>query len=783
MGMEAFRYWEGITPGGLSALLAGLVLVLCCARALPELLGLELRPLPRLVCAYWVSGGAVITGSVLVAGKTGLLSAAGIMMIQGLFLAILVAVLRRRVGFAAPWNLLQGDAARCSKRGLEHLRLRLWNQGPDWWVPLLAWTFLAIVVVLGTVAVLTPTVNHDTHIYRLPRIGMWLQDNHIGHFETRKFLMNFSGRTGEFLMLWLVSFFRSGFPLIQLVQWTAGMVLLAALYELARQFRWPRLARWAAVFILLGMPNVLVQFTTSQTDLIAASFAAAGLVFVHEAVFRREKAAFIMAGLAFGLAVGTKQTMLVWGGAYAVLALVWNVQSGCGWRDLPRLAWPALLVSLPFYLPLFWENYRTYGTWLVPPDFLQDYPSLKPEERVDFLFFPAIWGWHLSWPDVQPPLLFPFTQWLNETCLQLMRGSVQVVQTAGGLPKYAEELLAWTEGGRFGEDIVPPSIAVLLAAAFALPLATLCWIRRAGECGPGLAFGLAAWVAGVCSLHYGWEIYSWRFWVIPSPLFVLAALSLPVLLAPKRPRLLIVWALVLVALHLPVTLRGIWQHGNNGLMTLVRPESTQNRAYAGWMAEASGMLDRRPRHILCREDRFWSSILFRGRQEREARFILPDQGSPLGELEKGHWDTVILSEDIPHLSSYVTGFIPALWGNPLRAVRLPFPGEQASQASWKSGYFADGWIAPEAVLEVDRYASGQLHVSFRNLHPRPLGVKITGAMGSRRLLLPMGEWSGVLEVAPTDRLHFKTEEVFTPAPPDMRQLGVLVRIDDPPPGF
>jgi hypothetical protein len=787
--MEAFTYLEDVTFRGLLGLLVGVCVVMACARALLSVLRLEGIPAARLVCAYWVAAGAVVNGSVLLAGKTGLLSWSGILGLQAAFLAVLLAVWRGRLDAGGLLRLMGQDLSQMAGAAGAHLQAKRWKDGPEWWVPLVFRTLAVLLLVLAAVAVLTPVVNHDTHIYRFPRIGMWLQNNHIGPFETPKSHMNFTGRTAEFLLLWMVSFFKSGFPFAQGVQWLAGVATLAATYELARLLEFPRLARWAAVFVLLGMPNVLVQFTTSQTDLVAASFATAGLVFVHEGFRLRQGGSFILAGMAFGLAVGTKQTMLVWGAAYAVPALVWGVKSSAGIKELARFALCAVLASLPFYLVLFWENRQTYGAWLVPAEFLQTYASLRPEEQVAALFYPAIWIWHLSWPDVQSPFLFPLAQWMHEHSLALAQQSV-LSGLEGGLPKCAAELKEWMASGRFGEDIVPPSLAVLGAVALALPLAPLLLFRswrgrlRLLEL-PGLPFLLASWVAVLCSLRFGWEIYSWRFWAIPAPLLVLAALSLPSLFFPGSLRISACWAVLFLALHLPVALRGMWQHGNNGLLTLFQPERAQSRFYAGLMAETAAVFDRKPRRIFCGEERFWSSILFRGKEKHEVVFAMPRKDNPLRNLELGNCDVAILrSPKSLDPSRHLAFPIPALFGEPLWAVRLAGPGEELRQAFWKEGHFDDGWIASSAALQVGQWQSGQIHISFQSLHAQPLALEVSGKKARQTLVLPPHQWfAAVLPVAPEDELQFRAALPFIPKPPDSRKLGVLVRIDETPPVF
>jgi 4-amino-4-deoxy-L-arabinose transferase-like glycosyltransferase len=585
-------------------------------------------------------------------------------------------------------------------------------------------------------------------------------------------------------VLWLVSFFPAGFPLIQLVQWSAGVVTLASTYELARRLRLPRLLRLGSVFVLLGMANVLVQFTTSQTDLTAAAFANAGLLFVWEALKSRRTPCFLLAGLAFGLAVGTKQTVLVWGPGFAAIGFLWWWSWGRSIKTMLRPAAMAILLALCFCLPLFVETYWRYGNWLVPERFMQ-YRSLRAGETVQFLFYPFVWLWHLTWPAVQPPLLWYPLEWLHQQSLVVMQQTT-VKGEGSGLPRLAGQLKTWFASQRFYEDFSPPSFLVLGIVAAALIL--LAWEFTRGWTWPfrpvmALTAGCAFF--WLCSLEFGWKIYSWRFWVIRSPVFVLAAVSLPVWLWPERKSRYALWIGFWLLLSLPVTFRGLWLHGNNGLLTLLFPDQAANAAHNLAMDESAEILDRIPRRIVVSADRdLRSSFLFRRPIAHHVTYRnrLPtrDYVTPVREvLIESKADTAIISgSPQPDMRAKL---LPLSMRRPLWAVRLFKDGElPPGSLEWLDGHHADGWIAPEAVLVLKQWPSSLLHLRVRNFHPKPLRLTVTGGAGQQTFSLPPDIRQDVaLRVDTRDVLRFHTDRVFMPQPPDTRQLGLLIEI---PPG-
>jgi 4-amino-4-deoxy-L-arabinose transferase-like glycosyltransferase len=782
-----YEPWTEITASGLGFFLGGLFLVLFAARAFLGLLRVRLRHPVDGLAAYWVSGAAVVAGSVFLAGKTGLLFLPGILLIQAVALLVLLFAGRQR-----PTDVLR------------HLRDDLFSAGktvagllrrpPRGRIPRLAWLLgllLAVVLVeLLVVGILTPDLNHDTNRYRLPRMGLWLQNNHIGHSNVPVVWMNAQGRIYEFLGIGLVSFFPSGFPLMHLISWVAGSALVASTYGLARRLRLPRLLRWAGIFVLLGQANVLVQFTTTQTDLTSAAFAAAGMLFVWDALKTVRTSSFILAGLAFGLAVGTKQTVLAWGPGFAVLALLWGWQFCTPWKKILRPATLAFFVGLPFCLPLFAENHRWYGDWLVPKSALQKFPSLKPEEKVRPLFYPAVVLWHLSWPAVQSPLLAPATEWMHGRAFEAMKAST-LVGKGNGVPACAENLKEWMRD-RFHEDIVPPSWPVyFFALGGALLLAVRLGVRRRWPVAPAATLAAGAGVFWVCGLNFGWEIYSWRYWLIPAPMLTLAAVSLPLWagVGKKPDKNRMAWAALWLLLHLPVLFRGLWLHGNNGLLTLLHPEKAASQGMISEMRRASAILDRQPRRLLVStKGDLHGSFLFRRPVPHHITFSqqpwLWNARQPLPRfLAESGADTALISWNPPDHGGLRVEPIHIPGCSELWLVRLLKPGEIPQDSlKWKEGHDSDEWIGKEARLSLRQWPSSQLPLRLQHYFPENIVLTVTGRTGTRQWTLPPQQWLEYnLPVRSDDEIHFQCDRVLPPQGKETRSLGVRIVIPPRPP--
>ncbi|MCH6258218.1 C-mannosyltransferase dpy-19 family protein [Puniceicoccaceae bacterium K14] len=116
----------------------------------------------------------------------------------------------------------------------------------------------------------------------------------------------------DILMAWATSFYPTGYALTALPQFLGGLLLLVSVKELCKILKFCEFDSWATVAFCLMMPNVLLQFSTTQTDLITAGFFNLGIVFLWRYF---EKNVFVYgfaAALTLGLAIGTKSTILYW---------------------------------------------------------------------------------------------------------------------------------------------------------------------------------------------------------------------------------------------------------------------------------------------------------------------------------------------------------------------------------------------------------------------------------------------------------------------------------------
>jgi hypothetical protein len=301
--------------------------------------------------AWFWSFIALIAGAGVILGMTGGFGGTGFLAFHGIVLMGLV--LARKRSLAADFAAL-GLACRQTRQFFN-------TPGSD---RLLGFGLLVILAGLTVISAWAKPAAYDALTYHLPRIGHWLQDGKIRILGSSDARLNFVAVLPEIVMAWLIGGMREGFRMAVVAQAIGGIMAVGATVGLARQSGLGRGASLMAGGLLLGMANVVVQFTSAQTDLFTTGVFAASFYLWLSALRRGESSP--LGALGAGLSLGAKGTLFY----MAPSALLWVVW--LAWHH--RLPWPlwrrilllaALGVGL-FALPGFVRNYEAYGNALGP---------------------------------------------------------------------------------------------------------------------------------------------------------------------------------------------------------------------------------------------------------------------------------------------------------------------------------------------------------------------------------------------------------------------------------
>ncbi|HEY3417538.1 MAG TPA: glycosyltransferase family 39 protein, partial [Armatimonadota bacterium] len=244
-----------------------------------------------------------------------------------------------------------------------------------------------LLLLLAAAVVLTGIVNYalilslepatiDVLDYHLARIGFYLQQGHLGHFDANYWALVVHPKVATVLMLYtsLVSGMAS---LTAMVQFLSYGVSMLTVYGMARLLGGNRRGAVFAAFIFGLLIICLMEASTAQNDLVITAFFGCAGYFLLAYRTRREPRDLLLAGLGFALAAGVKATFVT-----TIPSLLLVTVFACWPRqgEAPFPRWRHLGIGL--LVVLFWlivitlpsgygENYRLYGNPFGPPSVRQ----------------------------------------------------------------------------------------------------------------------------------------------------------------------------------------------------------------------------------------------------------------------------------------------------------------------------------------------------------------------------------------------------------------------------
>ena len=216
------------------------------------------------------------------------------------------------------------------------------DPGPERPWPLLArlclGTSVLFVLVLGAIALLTPTTNYDSLTYHLPRVMHWIQNHAVAHFPTSDTRQLESGPWAAFVLTHLI-LLSGGDWFVNLVQWWAMVSTIVGASWITTQLLSAgeperdggeagerdqavdrhRLATAFTCLLVVSVPTGIVQSITTQNDYVVACWLTTLVVFGWALVQAPGNIALgVGAALATALGLLSKVTFLIYAGPFLV---------------------------------------------------------------------------------------------------------------------------------------------------------------------------------------------------------------------------------------------------------------------------------------------------------------------------------------------------------------------------------------------------------------------------------------------------------------------------------
>ena len=198
--------------------------------------------------------------------------------------------------------------------------------GPPPAAPPRAWALDAAIVGIGfvtlAVALVAAPNTWDSMTYHLPRVAHWAANGSIAHYPTAIDRQLWQPPFAEYLVL-LAYVALGDDRLANLPAWLAAAGTVVAASEIAGLLGRSAVERRLAAFVVATTPGLILEATSTQTDVVAAFWVAivAYLALAEYLAPTSAWTAFAWIGAALGLAIGTKGMALPFGLPWLAVAL------------------------------------------------------------------------------------------------------------------------------------------------------------------------------------------------------------------------------------------------------------------------------------------------------------------------------------------------------------------------------------------------------------------------------------------------------------------------------
>jgi hypothetical protein len=226
----------------------------------------------------------------------------------------------------------------------------------------------AILGILAFIALKSPPNSTDAMAYHLPRVLFWAQQRSVAFFPTSYLNQIMLQPFAEYLMLhtYILS---GGDRFINLIPWLACLTSTVAVAAIAKHFGAELRGQLLASLFCATIPIGILQASGAKNDYVLAAWLACAAYFLLRAPEGNRSDA-IFAGLALGLALGTKATAYLFAPG---LILAIAIPSWKYWRghvqSIASIALCAMALNLPQYVrninlsgsPLGFDSAQTDG--------------------------------------------------------------------------------------------------------------------------------------------------------------------------------------------------------------------------------------------------------------------------------------------------------------------------------------------------------------------------------------------------------------------------------------
>jgi hypothetical protein len=175
----------------------------------------------------------------------------------------------------------------------------------------LFFSVITILVLIFIQGIVYPPNNWDSMTYHLARITNWISHQSVEHYPTHIFRQIYQPPFSEFVIMHF-NILNCGDYFSNSVQFFFLIFSLFAIVSIVESFELSRRYKLIAIVLAVTIPEVILQASSTQNDIVVSFFILTSIYFSAKAVKDVNFQTFFFLGLSVGLGVLTKGTAYIY---------------------------------------------------------------------------------------------------------------------------------------------------------------------------------------------------------------------------------------------------------------------------------------------------------------------------------------------------------------------------------------------------------------------------------------------------------------------------------------
>lgn len=178
--------------------------------------------------------------------------------------------------------------------------------------------------ILAVIAFIVPPNTWDAMTYHMSRVAHWIQNSSVVFYPTNIDRQLFINPFAEYWIAHFQILLKGSDYFANTIQWLSMVGSLVGISLITKEIGLGRLAQILSVFLVITLPNAIVESNSTQTDFVATLWTVIGVYFILRSINHGQTKNALAAAVAVFLAFYTKGSTLF----ILVPFIVWMVIDG-----------------------------------------------------------------------------------------------------------------------------------------------------------------------------------------------------------------------------------------------------------------------------------------------------------------------------------------------------------------------------------------------------------------------------------------------------------------------